>query len=638
MKARHLGPGGVVAVSLLLALLITGLTRGELPLHSLELRSLDRFFRLRHRLQGPLPIDPRLVFIGVDDSTFEAVGKPHLLWLPEYTRAIATLLEGGASVVGYDFIFNPIDVASTSLEPDHFLLQSLDEADLELGQLVMAEPVVMAELLDPEGLGKQTFGPMALTQTLAFRPDALFAVRAELEPVAGPNVAAVNVLHDQDGVTRRVAATFYLERDQDWAAGATRTLALRMVELATGAPFRLRDGEVYWGELPIPTDENLGIRLNYPGPAGERSAFRYLSMSELFQPDFDAEIVRDKICLIGPASASLQDYKATPYEPETFGPEVHLALLNTLLTRSFIVAPGGLWLALNLTLACMAGLLALFQTRERALLTTSALVVGYLVMAVAAFVSTNLWLPVVSSLASLGAGWVTGYTERLLTIEKERAQLRSTFGRMVSEQVMKHVLDKSFDLQDGSERVVTVLFSDINHFTPTCERHTPREIIAMLSSYFELMVDVILRYDGYIKQYVGDEIMVIFGAPDDQEDHAEKAVRCGVEMLEVLKAAEASATGPGFYDIKIGINTGPVVVGRVGPEKRWEYAAVGDDVNLGARVMSITKNLDTKMLVSQNTYLACRDATADLDWTSRGVQQFKGKTAEMEVYEVRRET
>ena len=216
---------------------------------------------------------------------------------------------------------------------------------------------------------------------------------------------------------------------------------------------------------------------------------------------------------------------------------------------------------------------------------------------------------------------------------------------MVSPQVMNHVLKNYRRLKSGERKEITVLFSDINDFTPVCENHSPEEVIRMLSEYFSLMVDVIMKYDGYLKQYVGDEIMVIYGAPDDSKDHATRAVLTALEMREVLaRARETSQGKPGFYDIKIGINTGSVVVGKVGPESRWEYAAVGDDVNLGARVMSAAKKMGMDIGVSEATrqrYLKELEEsgreTDPVKWDSQGVQSFKGKISQMEVYAVEKE-
>lgn len=131
--------------------------------------------------------------------------------------------------------------------------------------------------------------------------------------------------------------------------------------------------------------------------------------------------------------------------------------------------------------------------------------------------------------------------------------------------------------------------------------------------------------------------MVIYNAPHDQPDHAARAVMTGLEMIERLEQMKARANGrEGFYEVKIGINTGDVVVGNVGTATRMEYAAVGDDVNLGARIETLTKKLGAFLLVSAATKKEAEGQLPGVEWISRGVQQFKGKTAEMEVFEVRR--
>ncbi|MCA9792334.1 MAG: adenylate/guanylate cyclase domain-containing protein [Candidatus Eremiobacteraeota bacterium] len=627
------GPGIVVTAGIVLGLLLTWLGRPGGPLEIFELRALDGLFSARYRVFGPEPIDPRIVYVGIDEATFTAIGTPTLLWQPQYAQVLRTLTEGGAAAIGFDMIVHP---ELDKLAEDDPLRERLQSEELELGVTVSEGPVVMAELLTPDG--KVSLGPSEVAATLAMRPD-FFGAHENYKAVEGPNLGVVNVVQDRDQVTRRVPAFFYEKgvSGEVWGGGQVRTMGLRLLELGTGKRVTPRNGQLFLGEDPIPTDRGLSVRVNYPAPKveGRDSFFDYVSMARLIDGSAGADRFRDKIVLIGPASLNLQDFHATPYDVQAYGPEVHLALMNTILTGRYIVHPLGLWLLVNALFGGLAGFIALRLPRKQAVLRLAGGFVVYAVVALWLFAKFGAWLPFSTAFFSLVLGFVAGYTERLLTVERERAQIRSTFARMVSTKVMEHVLGDEFELVGGCERRVTVLFSDINNFTPVCEQHSPREIIAMLSDYFELMVDVIMRYDGYIKQYVGDEIMVIFGAPDDQPDHAARAVRAGVEMLEVLRKAEREAQGrPGFYDIKIGVNTGPVVVGKVGPEQRWEYAAVGDDVNLGARVMSVTKALDTKMLVSKNTYDECKDQTTDLEWVSRGVQSFKGKTAQLEVFEV----
>lgn len=210
--------------------------------------------------------------------------------------------------------------------------------------------------------------------------------------------------------------------------------------------------------------------------------------------------------------------------------------------------------------------------------------------------------------------------------------LRNLFGRYASLSLLRDTA--LLQLGYASRRRVTVLFADINNFTTTCERHTPDEVIQMLNDYFGAMNEIIVAGGGWIKQFVGDEIMVIYGAPDEHPRPEQAAVETAVQMVAKLKALRASTTEDGFYEIKIGIHSGDVIVGNVGSEHRTEYAAVGDHVNLGSRIMGMSKALDAAILISSVT----RDAAKELpgiEYVDRGSHAVKGRLKQVQIYEVR---
>ena len=212
------------------------------------------------------------------------------------------------------------------------------------------------------------------------------------------------------------------------------------------------------------------------------------------------------------------------------------------------------------------------------------------------------------------------------------------FGRYVSGQVMEALM-ASPELPElgGQATRVTVLFSDINGFSTAAEQHTPEEILRMLNRYFEEMTSVIFRHRGTVKQFVGDEILAFFGAPREHPAPEEAAVLTALEMQERLDELRASdPTGKaGFYSCKIGVHTGEVIVGNVGSADRAEYAAVGDDVNLGSRIMGMTKAVGASILVSDSTWRAVQ-AMEGVEFIPHGDREVKGRREKVAIYEVRR--
>jgi adenylate cyclase len=196
---------------------------------------------------------------------------------------------------------------------------------------------------------------------------------------------------------------------------------------------------------------------------------------------------------------------------------------------------------------------------------------------------------------------------------QERETVKAAFARYVSGQVLETVLRSGqMPAVAGARRRVTVLFSDIRGFTGLSERLRPEQVVELLNEYFESMVDVVFRYHGTLDKFIGDGLMVIFGAPVDDPEQEEHAVQAAVEMQREVRrlCAKWELEGRTQIRIGIGINSGYAVVGNIGSSKRLEFTAVGDTVNLAARLESATKELSTDILISESTYDAVRGACA----------------------------
>ncbi len=234
---------------------------------------------------------------------------------------------------------------------------------------------------------------------------------------------------------------------------------------------------------------------------------------------------------------------------------------------------------------------------------------------------------------SPGATLILTDQTREIESQRERTHIRDLFGRVVSRDVMEELLREPDWGQAGARRTVTILFVDINDFSTRCEQMKPGRIIEMLNSYFGTVNSVIFRHRGMIKQFVGDEILVLFGAPKPSDDHAVSAVRTALEIVETLARQRATDQG-GFYDVKIGIHTGEVVVGHVGSEERFEYAAVGDAVNLASRIMGLNRELGTSILISESTRAEVAHVLPNVTMRDQGEHTVKGRSRPEAVYEV----
>lgn len=215
---------------------------------------------------------------------------------------------------------------------------------------------------------------------------------------------------------------------------------------------------------------------------------------------------------------------------------------------------------------------------------------------------------------------------------EEREHIKETFGRFVSRDVAAAVLGGQLPL-DGERREVTILFQDVRDFTTLAERTDPRLLVRVINRLFTEMVAAVEAQGGIIRVFTGDGVMAIFGAPVAHKDHARRAVRAGLDMLARLPALNASLQGEQLPMLRIGVGiaTGDVIVGRMGPDQRSEYNVVGDAANLASRIEGLNKEMQTSMLISAATAARVGD---EFELGRSAALQVKGKAHPVEVVEV----
>ena len=219
---------------------------------------------------------------------------------------------------------------------------------------------------------------------------------------------------------------------------------------------------------------------------------------------------------------------------------------------------------------------------------------------------------------------------------REREWLRDMFGRFVSQEVAEAIRTGQVRLE-GENRVVSVLFCDIRGFTARSERQTPAEVVALLNEYLPVVVDAAQAHRGTVNKFGGDSTLVIYGAPRQLEESAYQAVLTALEMRANLRALNARLTVRGEEPIRIGvgINTGMVLAGAVGPEARQEYTVIGDTVNLASRIEALNKEYpDYDILISGQTYEALGSRRAEFELMDLGEVAIRGKVEGVRVWAV----
>ena len=218
-------------------------------------------------------------------------------------------------------------------------------------------------------------------------------------------------------------------------------------------------------------------------------------------------------------------------------------------------------------------------------------------------------------------------------LEKRNRFIRRTFGRYLSDEIVNTLLEHPDGLDlGGGYRTVTILMTDIRNFTDLCERLDPERVVKLLNNYLSVMTRVIMAYGGTVDEFIGDAVLALFGAPIQRPDDVDRAIACALSMQLAIEEVNALNTADGLPEIcmGIGINTGEVIAGNIGSDKRLKYAVVGRHVNLAARVEAQTEG--GQVLASDYTV---HGASAPLTITSSGSVQMKGIREEILVHDIR---
>jgi adenylate cyclase len=313
------------------------------------------------------------------------------------------------------------------------------------------------------------------------------------------------------------------------------------------------------------------------------------------------------ICFLGNTNTGSTDLGVTPFESGYANLGTHASVVNMLLVRQFLddASPWWSWLV------GLVGAVALtyFLRGKKPVVSLSVgagVAVAAIVVFAAIFIATGLYIPVVpmALLVVLTFLGTTGF--QFLNTEKEKGFLRSAFSRYLSNEVIKQIIANPDQLQlGGQEKVMTAVFTDIKGFSTISEKMTATELVNLLNQYLTSMSDIILDLGGTIDKYEGDAIIAFFGAPIDLEDHARRACLAAVRMKRVEDQLNQKFLGeqiaPSPLLTRIGINTGRMVVGNMGTNRKMDYTIIGDAVNLAARLEGVNKLYGSWILMSEDT-------------------------------------
>jgi adenylate cyclase len=641
MKPSLRSLASVNAVSLTLAsiLVVSALYALRVPiLERTELETYD----LRVRARGALRPSSAVVMTAIDERSLDAEGR----W-PWPRSKIAALVDalsrGGARVIAFDVAF-----AEPAAPEDDLALAAAvrrSTARVVLGYFLHRSAEDLGYRLSPEEIARRArrVGGSRYHMIRSREPDLrrvpfleAYAPQPNLDALteAASSSGYFDLAPDEDGVMRRMPLAMEVG-DEVFAPLALVSAweYLGRPELVLRAGRYGVDGVELGGTL-IPTDERGRLLIDYLGPPRTIPA---VSATDVLRGRAAPGAFAGKVVIVGATAVGTHDLRSSPFSPAHAGTEINATVVDDILTSRFLERPDW-WKVFDLlAVLVLASLVAIGVARARAvagLLFAAALFLGYVLFAGWLFARHGVWLDVVHPLLALTLEYTGLSAYRFLSEERERRRVKAMFGQYVAPAVVEELLrDPGRLALGGEEKVLTVLFSDLEGFTSQCERRAPREMVGILGDYYERMTEEVFAQGGTLKEYVGDELMAFFGAPVEQPDHAARACAAALAMRErrLALSAEWAAMGRPPLRARTGINSGPMLVGNLGSRYRFAYGVLGDQVNLGSRLEGLNRVYGTDILVGEGTARLVQPSFVlrELD-----LVRAKGKEQAVRVYEL----
>ena len=655
MKLRDLALAAVVSLAFAALLSAPAFQR-------LQGLSVDILYAVRDRLVDPRhdPADSPTVIIAIDEETYQTEpfeGVPRVLWTQQIADILGATLDAGAAVVGFDIVF------STSAEPvvrrfDKKLRKALKRGADE-------GKVILGERPDPDRPIRPSFG---------------FA-----HAVGGCAIRALTVLVDDDRVVRHVPLVFTATEDAACATdGYVPSLSLDMAARLTGTPWSIddtgtvrlpgaaaagipagRDRGLADGRLPDGVRNNLSVNFD-KGPASIPTyplvdLHRCLESDAAAAKAYFAEHFAGKAVVLGtvldqedrkltglrfagrhggphrPATCALDpDRSLTRYRPHRTIPGVYIqaAAVNNLVRGEALHELEPLPAAATTAgFAFLAGLLVVATGPAAAGAGAAALAAAWTAAAVAAFIAG--WvLPLLTPIVAAGATVSALFGYRFAVTNRGERHIRKAFGHFLAPAIVEQLAkDGRMPEQGGELREMTVWISDLANYSTLSEKLDAPQVVTFLNEVYTVMSDTVEEHGGFVAQFVGDAVVAAFGAPRDDPDHAhhavESALHCAARVAELGQRIDNLPAGM-TLGIRIGVSTGPLVVGNIGSKRRLSYSIVGDDINLSSRLEGVNKIYGSTILVNEATRKLCRP---DLIFREVDTVRVKGRDTPVRIFE-----
>lgn len=640
-------------------------------LHGAGVMRLDFLQRLEQyaydtRLRMTLPggVDQRVVIVDIDEASLLTLGR--WPWPRNQLAHLVNVLfdQYQIDVLGFDILFAERDTSSglavmeqlgqTTLKDDAAFARALADVrpqllyDQQFADSLKGRRVVMGYYFRHDQAPTAPVGqlPAAALAPGSFEPSGVGAVvangyTANLPELQGAAEAGgffnASPLVDADGAYRRVSLL------QAYGGALYESLGLAVARLAlrepavalvheqddVSAPEALESLRV--GDRRVPLDAEVAALVPFRGRQG---SFVYVSAQDVLSAKVAPSVLQGAIVLLGTTAPGLLDLRATPVQESYPGVEMHANVIAGILDGTIKESPPYTQ-GFELLVLLVAGLGLALGLPKMSPGRGTLLFVGVS----AALLAGNLWawqnqliLPLAASLVLVTALYAFNMGWGYFVDARSKRLLARLFGQYVPEELVTEMArDPGVYTLQSTNREMTVLFSDVRGFTSISEGLDPQQLATLMNAFLTPMTRVIHQHRGTIDKYMGDAIMAFWGAPVADPQHARHALQAAMLMVAELKALDADFKARGWPPIRIGVglNTGDMTVGNMGSEFRLAYTVMGDAVNLGSRLESLTKEYGVQIMVSEFTAAAVPEfAFLELDRV-----RVKGKDRPVTIYE-----
>ena len=544
--------------TLLIGILTLPLLFNAVPLEILRLKTFDTF------VKTPEPTG----YFSILNITEEDIDKEGGYPLPRQTLAKIhnTLLENGALGVGWVVLFP---------HPDRL------GGDTEFAQALQSSPSVIAMPEVPNNLYPETHGTVILGENVILPQAQGFLNNIPILKQSATQ-GAVSVPVDVDNLVRQIPLL------QQIPNGWVASFGTQVLKILGG-------GSTYQIKTNINGIEQIRVR-GLPPIATDSLGRKWISWVDTPETTLQELDVAGKFVFVGFTAKGIMQQVATPkglLEPH----KIQAALAESILLDTPKIPDYRLFV--ELLILCLSGL-AVASVINAFGITWGLVLAGVSMASVAyggyALIQANILIDVTWSLLSMLLVSTQQFYLNFRKQYKLRQQIKKQFEHYLDPRQVKQ-LQKHPELLKlgGVRRRCTLLFTDVRGFTSLSERLEPEQVTEIMNKALTIQSDAVKKHGGMVDKYIGDAMMAIFNAPIDQEEHEEKAVLAALDIMRGMREADIGVT------IGIGVNTGDAVIGNMGSETRFDYTAIGDAVNLAARLESSTKEVGQDLVIGHET-------------------------------------